>query len=406
MKLILLSKKDNSHQVPESLWNNPNVFNKKISDSQIHLMQTPVSLLLKNSQKALKKQNNKAAAWVCIVLGNPDAGINELSQAAKQLKLSALEIFSLSLPLGKLDLALKITNTDELKEVIVDVYAKAAACGSLEGLIALEKMAPEAKNDMISATHYRPFQWAALHGHLAILQHFNDALPEHVWAMIEANHFAAFKYATANGHLEVVNFIMDKTSAQSLNMLQLDNYEVFSQAAQNGHTSVMRDFVEKFPKFKDLMIRGDGTYPAFRWAAHHGRLDVLKYLVCLAPNLIEEMVTANNFDALRISAARGKTSVVEYLIQLSPELVPAMINAQNYEASRNAAKNGHHAIAGLLMSQIPTLKLTRKGTEYQVDEKKKIFSGLLPRFGLFCYVSSSTTDTQDIKFDSRANMRA
>jgi hypothetical protein len=100
------------------------------------------------------------------------------------------------------------------------------------------------------------------------------------------------------------------------------------------------------------------NFEAFRFAAGNGQLPVIERLIQLAPDKIQNMIKADNFGALMKAPENGHLAVIERLINLYPaNEIPNMIEEQNYEVFKKAAEKENLEIINLLITKLPPAKV-------------------------------------------------
>lgn len=133
-----------------------------------------------------------------------------------------------------------------------------------------------------------------------------------------------------------------------------DDYKAFRLAAKHGHLPILKYLANKvFYTTLQAMIAAK-DYAAFRGAANHNHLDVLLYLTeKVFYKDRQAMIAACDYEAFGGAAANGHLDVVKYLTEQVPyETLPAMITACDYEAFECAAANGHLDLVTYLAERV------------------------------------------------------
>ena len=134
--------------------------------------------------------------------------------------------------------------------------------------------------------------------------------------------------------------------------LEIDPISLFKMGAVCGHLTLLEYLVAKAPESLQAMIEAH-DYEAFHMAAENGHLDVLRYLVAKAPGRLQEMIEAFCYQAFRYAAENGHLDVLHYLEEKAPASLQAMIEANDYAAFRIAAKNRHLPVMRYLGEKAP-----------------------------------------------------
>lgn len=239
----------------------------------------------------------KIAHWKLILISNPQLSFHTLDQIAESFGLADDDVFY-------------------------------AAC-SLRNLTYLEHLArvktPQQFQKMISKNQFSAFSHAVSHGHLEVLQYFEEKAPRQLQAMIAAEYFGAFRNAAIEGNLEGLNYLEEKAPGQLQAMIAEENFFAFRWAAKYGQLQVLHYLEEKASEQLQAMISAQGFY-AFKYAAGNGHLHVLHYLEEKAPEQLQAMITDDNFNAYISAAREGQIDVLHYLEEkVIPEQLQVMI---------------------------------------------------------------------------------
>ena len=94
---------------------------------------------------------------------------------------------------------------------------------------------------MIAAISYGAFRWAAIGGHLAVLNRlFEKCSANKIQEMIAAISYGAFQKAASNGHLAVLNRLIEECiMSEKRKMIESCDYNAFRNAFSNKHTPVV-----------------------------------------------------------------------------------------------------------------------------------------------------------------------
>jgi hypothetical protein len=141
--------------------------------------------------------------------------------------------------------------------------------------------------------------------------------------------------------------------------LQFSNQDIFFLATQVDRA----DYLEYWSQYMaqtdegntefQLMIKAS-EYRAFRYAAKHGHLDVVKYFLGIDGVDLDAMISAREYGAFRFAAKYGYHHVVEYFLSRDGADVEALISAHDDYAFRFAAKHGHLDVVKCLVDQAGT----------------------------------------------------
>jgi hypothetical protein len=347
--------------IPESMWNNNNLFNFSLAGFILPLMTASNEELITHLNDAAAKLDSnrlKKVAWLSIALGHPNFELSILRNLATQLQLNNLILFQLLVIIGNkkyLDDFLNESLPTNVQKMIQSenfyAYRLAAENGHLEVLQYLEAKVPNQIQEMIQGFDFCAYRLAAENGHLEVLKHLESKVPNQIQQMIQANDFFAYHLAAGNGHLEVLKHLESKVPNQIQDMIQAYEFYVYGLTAGNGHLEVLKHLESKVPNQIQTMIQAN-DFLAYRLAARNGHL-VLQYLESVAPDQIQDMIQARDFSAYRLAAERGHLGVLQYLEAKAPNHIQNMIQACDFFAYWSAAGNGHLEVLQYLEAKAP-----------------------------------------------------
>ena len=91
----------------------------------------------------------------------------------------------------------------------------------------------------------------------------------------------------------------------------------------------------------------------FKTAVTIGYLGFLRHLEDKAPDKLQAMIMANNYDVFILAALMGHPEVLRYLEEKAPDKLQAMIASCNYHSFKMAAQNGHIEVLRYLEEKAP-----------------------------------------------------
>jgi len=161
--------------------------------------------------------------------------------------------------------------------------------------------------------------------------------------------------AATCGKLDYVIELDEKLTSQfnpdSLDFKNIRKY-LFYTAAKFGHLDILQYLEGRAPeKLQEMIAAND--YEAFRLAARHGHIAILEYLETRASDKLQVMIASDVYEAFRLAARHGHIASLEYLKTRALDKLQVMIAANDYEAFRLAARHGHIAILEYLETLAP-----------------------------------------------------
>ena len=147
------------------------------------------------------------------------------------------------------------------------------------------------------------------------------------------------------------------------------NFTAFIGAAYNGRLDMMDYLIKLAPEKTQDMLAEEG-FAAFSMAADGGHLPVMKKLIELAPDKIKEMITANGYRSLEEAAYNGDLEMLKFLIEnlrrISPDEVKQMATVLGDNWLRPAAEDNHVEIINYLFT-IPRIFASAEMHEREVS---------------------------------------
>jgi lipopolysaccharide biosynthesis glycosyltransferase len=227
--------------------------------------------------------------------------------------------------------------------------------------------------ESLNALLYKPLQKACLYNitaansrelsmqaWLIILAHHQELNTAKLAAIAEQLHISnddQTTFAYIFGRLDFAT--IERYTSYYEPALALYNYDlnknsayIFENAAANGHLHILEYLESKAPDKLQAMIAAN-NYDTFRAAAANGHLHILAYLESKDPDKLQAMIAEDNYAAFSAAVIYGHLHSLEYLESKAPKKLQAMIAGINYYAFRDAVKNGHLHILEYLESKAP-----------------------------------------------------
>lgn len=145
-------------------------------------------------------------------------------------------------------------------------------------------------------------------GNLTLLNRLIELVPNKIHELMTADHFDACRVAIIFGKLDVFKRLITFLTPDEIRLvIAKNNFEPFSKAASSGY------------------------------------LEMINFLITLAPEETQNMVRGLSGEFID----RGRVHVFKRLLELAPEQVYAIIEANNYRAVERACSNKHTEMARL-----------------------------------------------------------
>lgn len=365
--------------IPDSMWFDAELFDGRLSNELIALMEASEATLLSQVRGALSRiytAKERQCAWLAIALSHPDMAWEKLKDFAFMLRMSHVQLFNTAALVGNLSILQSLAEdhygTNWLKARIFSedyaLFKKAARHNQLPVLQFIEVKCPRQRerrivsmgdamvavtvngqavmvdtlHEMILADNYRAFRWAAYYGDIDMLDYFEQKHPTAFQAMIAAKNYDAFKGACLQTRPDVAMHLMSKVPDDKLQAMLKDNdYEAIKNMAKSGLLAL----------FEALEVNGRGVdLPSivekkravlFINAAESCNIKLLEYLAKQPSHALKEMMMTDDCAAFRKAVEQDHLHELEYLetLMLTDEML-RMVRSNNYESFMLAAGNG------------------------------------------------------------------
>ena len=195
----------------------------------------------------------------------------------------------------------------------------------------------------IVTPHKAAYRKAVLQGDVGQLRALCTTLPSAViQEMLCDNNYDLFRVAAFGGHRDVLEYLQSFVSPDQLSRIFVANFDViFDKVAENGHLPVLQYLVALAPDRVQQIISPNNE--TSRYAAINGHLQVIQYLDTLAPagSKLANLPIDFYYELFSIATENGHLILLEYLLQEGPHTFGAMSQDYYFELFSKAVGNGH-----------------------------------------------------------------
>lgn len=266
-------------------------------------------------------------ALILLMIGYPESSI---AQCLEQVGLIAehQRIASAAAAMGRLDVLnwLKEEEPDliaKLKEWKNEPFNLASTYDQLDTLEWFKEQAtPDELRNMIRAEDYTGFTYAAIKGHLGILDWYKKQMPDELMDMIRVKNYRSFYHSAQRDCLNSLNWFKEEVQKAApedfMRMIEAENYYCFQSAAEYGHVDILEWHYNEAPQALINMLRAE-NYRSFAMAAENGHLDVLKWLKETASeDEFQAMLQYDDFYAFHFASLNNHLETANWLLSNPP----------------------------------------------------------------------------------------
>lgn len=306
--------------IPKNLW--AWIFDYCIEEPELKLLAQPIE-----DFSNATPTSNQRGAFVCIVVANPKATVEELLRVAQILNLKLDVVLYLAAGLGHVLLVehLLKNNLAQIKESLSKknsnsprAYELAAHNGHVRILELIESVISASK--LVKSSEYYPMILACAGGAIEAVKHFETIIPDIFTQMPFERLQKAYMEAAENIEIEVLKYIEGKEICPVENLILYKQDEdpyhkflLFHSAIMNGDLPVIEHYEEKVPHLVEEMIKAN-NYEAYRDAVLFGHLHIVIHLESIAPHLVDNMVKVNNYSPYHMSVKKGYHAITHHLL--------------------------------------------------------------------------------------------
>ena len=169
---------------------------------------------------------------------------------------------------------------------------------------------------------------------------------------------ATLKYtieaAIITNRKDIIHLIAQRHKNDLQYILEAEAFEVIREAARVGSLSSIKYVISLYAGSVSVMLRAQ-LFEVFRCSCMRStfKCKLFDYLLSLAPELEEEVISFYNFCLFRNAAKYGNIAMIHRLISLTPNKIEYMLSSENYGIFSEAAIEGRLKVLKLLFSFIP-----------------------------------------------------
>lgn len=280
--------------------------------SLLHCAKMPFNQLPKYiSSLYIKEDLHKQFYWACIVLGHPDTSAAEnITLGQKNLALSLEKLFITACTIGCVPI---------LEELSLSYFDQIDAWAKTQNALA--------------------FRWIAREGYLSILKWFLKKKPSLFLEIFSEKHFDLFTYAAIRGHIAILDCFKENIP------------EPFFREALRHTLWKERDLPP------DCRTTNDGSQNKkasfFYKAIKHAPLSFLEWLATYDRDALTACFTHNRYEAFNYAAERGEASLIYWMAEHTGLSISTLIEATHFQALHTAILDRRQEVIFLFFIEYP-----------------------------------------------------
>jgi len=250
----------------------------------------------------------------------------------------------------------------------VDMLVAAIKLGQSEQAKSLMAQFPEALDEFDTQDGATPVHWAALFGHVDLLQAF-IAAGARVDVTIKSTGMQPLHWAATKGHVEIIKLLLAR--GVNINEVDIKKTTALLIAAQYDHTVLVFFLVKEGA---DISLLDDCSDSALHWAAYKKNLQTVALLHYLG--LPADAADSYGSTPLHLAAARNAPHVIEYLIDESTSSIEELAKLKDAKGRTplDVAKEKGNALSVRLLQKVnPSCRARMLGFFMGNDGSKFLF---------------------------------
>lgn len=159
------------------------------------------------------------------------------------------------------------------------------------------------------------------------------------------------------GRIDVLQIISQKERRNITRTIELDDFSLLFTAGQYSSPKTIKALINLYQGNIRNILRAK-NYILFNWACERGHVSLFDYLLSLAPDINDEMISYGNYQVFRTTAFKGKTGILKRLFNTIPtSRIPFILALDNYGVFSKAASCKQLAPLMYLLSLEPEQKM-------------------------------------------------
>lgn len=155
------------------------------------------------------------------------------------------------------------------------------------------------------------------------------------------------------GRFDVIQLLHAQQGRDLNRAIEFENFTLIRSAAATGTLAIVRQLMDAYKGDISKLLQQTHILDC---ACSRGYLALLDYLLSLAPECNEDLISDNDFSCLQLAASFGKLSILRRIVSRFPHLVPTFLSSNNYRVVASAAQNKRLTTMKYLLSLEPEKK--------------------------------------------------
>ncbi len=335
--------------IPESLWNDWNIFANNIPNNLKKLLSDNFDNLCFKLQfhiPNLEHFHNRLKLWLGYNLLYPTLEHEQIHHLSNKLAFNVQERNLAATILGRWDL-IQIKPNDDLMQYFKIAYSH----HHTDYILKLFIQYPCLKPLFISHNNYEVFIHACRHGDIALLdllfQQNHDQLPE----MIGSRNYLAFREACRLGQTASIQYLFIHAQEYLLPMLKSEQYDGFFMACEQGFTDILKLIATHVPH-EMTKILSMKQFKAFRLSIKKRHLETFHFIIEYNQACLVDMLSVKQYQCFELACSKNSSEMIQTLIKLAEQhsCTSDMLSSQNFLNFNQLCANGNLNIIQYYMS--------------------------------------------------------
>lgn len=158
--------------------------------------------------------------------------------------------------------------------------------------------------------------------------------------------------AVIAGRIDVLRLLSEIAHSDLTRTIECEDFSLIRLAAQYSSLKTIKKLMHAYRGDVRIILRSN-SFSLFQWSCARGYVALFDYVLQLAPEMNDEMISYNQYNGLRDAVRGGKIIILKRMMECFPHYVPLILEEKNYQIFADAAKSENIAPLKFLLSLEP-----------------------------------------------------